>query len=223
MGTTFIYALCEPDTGEIRYIGKADDPHRRFLAHLSKSHKEDNYKSRWIRNLQHSGKTPVLKIIDEVSLETWQQCEVAYVEFCLEQECHLTNGTLGGEGGHNPTLEVRKKMSLNRLGKKAPESACIKRSILFTGAGNPRFGKEVTLATRAKMSAARKGKQTGADNPMFGKRGANFGKKFSLETCKKISKSKNNLSDVTRKKMSDAQKLYQEKRRQEMILAEMWR
>ena len=35
MNCTFIYGLSDPRTNQIRYIGKADDPKRRFQAHVS--------------------------------------------------------------------------------------------------------------------------------------------------------------------------------------------
>jgi hypothetical protein len=31
---TFIYALCDPRTLEVRYVGKADNPYKRYCRHL---------------------------------------------------------------------------------------------------------------------------------------------------------------------------------------------
>ena len=36
-GWTFIYALCDPRTGRVRYVGKADRPHARLREHLALS------------------------------------------------------------------------------------------------------------------------------------------------------------------------------------------
>lgn len=34
--TTFIYMLLDPTTGDVRYVGKANDPKNRYRAHLGK-------------------------------------------------------------------------------------------------------------------------------------------------------------------------------------------
>lgn len=106
--TTFIYVLKDPDTGQVRYVGKADDPYRRFKQHVgyfSKTHR-----TCWIRKLKSLGKLPILEILDEISIEHWQQWEVAWIEYFKEQGCDLVNGTLGGEG-LLATPETKQKIS----------------------------------------------------------------------------------------------------------------
>ena len=48
----------------------------------------------------------------------------------------------------------------------------------FSGENNPRYGKEVSLETREKISKSLKGKYSGENSP-------NFGKHLSNETKKK--------------------------------------
>jgi len=96
--TVFIYALKEPDTGEIRYIGKSDNPERRLKSHLSSAKKAQSHRAYWIRSLQSLGKVPLLEILDEVLYEHWQAWEAAYIEFFRESGCKLVNGTPGGDG-----------------------------------------------------------------------------------------------------------------------------
>ena len=66
--TTFIYALLDPITREIRYIGKSDYPRERLRDHVcdSKCNKENNRKANWIRSLLKQGLKPEMEIIDEV-------------------------------------------------------------------------------------------------------------------------------------------------------------
>lgn len=142
MKTTFIYALCEPDTGEIRYIGKADDPDKRLGQHLTD--KSGNHRTNWIKSLIKKGKYPRLEIIDEVPSAHWQQIEVAYIEFFAEQGAILTNGTLGGEGCAG-TPETCEKISKTLMGHPG-----------LPGSSNPFFGKTHTEESREKIRNARK-------------------------------------------------------------------
>lgn len=53
-------------------------------------------------------------------------------------------------------------------------------SILYTGEGNPFYGKRHTVESRIKMSNSKIGKQKGKDHPFYGKH-------HSIETKNKIS------------------------------------
>lgn len=185
-GTTFIYVLKEPDTGEIRYVGKSNNPKHRLRHHLRDN--KHNRRTAWIEHLRGKGELPVLEIIDEVPIEHWQQWEVAWIEYFKEQGCDLVNGTLGGDG-LIPTPEVLKKLSRSHLGK------------------------TISYETRAKMSASHSGEKSywfgkrGSEHNCFGRcqseeakrkfsaavSGAKhwlFGKTHSLETRKKMSESR---------------------------------
>ena len=117
--TVFIYALKDPDTGETRYVGKADDLSLRFSQHLSSARKgkRNNRRVAWIRSVLNSGKAPLLEVLDEVPEIEWQSWEAAYIQFFLGQGCRLVNGTLGGDGMTNPTVETREKMSGSHRGR----------------------------------------------------------------------------------------------------------
>jgi GIY-YIG catalytic domain-containing protein/NUMOD3 motif-containing protein len=166
MRTTFIYALCDPDTGDIRYIGKSDRPEERFKVHL-RDLRHANHRVNWIKNLLTSGKSPRLQIIDEVPAEHWQQLEIAYIEFFKGCGYLLVNGTSGGNGMHNPTSQVRAKLSKALTGIKRPKQSQerirnrvskitgqkrspefrARLSLLYSGSGNPMFGKKQSIAT----------------------------------------------------------------------------
>jgi len=64
MGEVKIYALCEPDTGEARYIGKARHPKKRFNGHISLANAGTSHPAAvWIRTLAAAGKKPLLTIL----------------------------------------------------------------------------------------------------------------------------------------------------------------
>lgn len=171
MANVFIYALKDPDTGQIRYVGKAKNPTQRLYAHLRGSHTENNYRVNWINFLRASGKRPELEVIDEVPEEYWRQIEAAYIEYFRECGCMLVNGTDGGEGTCLP------------------------------GEKNGFFGKKHTPESRAKMSIkgrkhspesrlAKVGRFVGSKNGMFGKQSPRRGKKCSPETVGKMKSAK---------------------------------
>src|SRR6266550_5497194 len=97
--TTFIYALIDPRTRDVRYIGKADNPGVRFQRHINDVKRGDkSYKANWIRSLLAKGLRPVFRIIDEVLKTEWQAAEAAYIAVYREEGCRLVNTHPGGEG-----------------------------------------------------------------------------------------------------------------------------
>lgn len=148
MATTFIYALCEPGTRVIRYIGKSDDPKRRLIAHLATSKTFKSHLGTWLRSLEEP---PALRILKEVPESDWADEEIVCIEFARALGLDLVNGTDGGEGAVNPSLETRAKLSAATRGDKNP---------MFgrTGEKCPHFGKPKAPETRAKLRAVNLGK-----------------------------------------------------------------
>jgi hypothetical protein len=187
--TVFIYALKEPDTGEIRYVGKAADPNRRFINHFFDG--EVNHRTNWIKSLVNRGAVPVLEILDEVPEEYWQQWEVAWIEFYRESGANLTNGTFGGDGVFDPSGEIRRKISKALTGKKL--SAQHRKRI-----SEVNLGKSISPEHRRKISETLKGICKSEETRR------KMSKPKSEETRKKMSKPK---SEETRRRMSIARRL----------------
>ena len=105
--TTFIYALCDPHTNEVRYVGKSDNPFLRLLNHCSEAnrHTKSHCKA-WIRGLLNKGKKPFLQILLEVSKSDWKYWEREMISLFWG---NLVNGTFGGDGV-DATPEVRQKL-----------------------------------------------------------------------------------------------------------------
>lgn len=67
-----IYALRDPHTGEVRYIGKANCSRRRLVSHARDSQHRNTPVYVWWRALRAQGKSPVLEVLDAaVTEETW--------------------------------------------------------------------------------------------------------------------------------------------------------
>lgn len=112
--TTFIYTLSDPITNLVKYVGKSDNPKRRYLDHIKnvdlKNKRFNNKKTCWIKSIKQKGLLPILSIIDEVPISEWQKYEINYIKLYKSLGANLVNGTLGGDGVVC-TDEVRKKMS----------------------------------------------------------------------------------------------------------------
>lgn len=96
----YIYSLTDPNTNEVRYIGKTSEPKNSLKQHLSD--KADNpHKVNWINKLQRQGQKPIMEIL-EICGEEWQDRERFWIRL-LSPLCRLVNATEGGEGGKLPT------------------------------------------------------------------------------------------------------------------------
>jgi hypothetical protein len=94
-----IYALIDPGTGEVRYVGKSVDPEIRFRAHLrEKRNSIPSEKRAWIENLRDAGTQPTLKVLETVDADDWQSTEQKWIEFFRSIGANLTNILDGGEG-----------------------------------------------------------------------------------------------------------------------------
>ncbi len=167
----FIYALYEPETGEVRYIGKATDPQKRLYDHLKDS-QGDCYRIRWVKSLKRRGLKPLMRIWDIVPEQDWQFWERWYIKNLRHSGARLVNGTDGGEGlsGRQHSAETKSKMRLSAIARGytpalierlrilnrgkhiSPEH---KRAISEANTGNKRLlGYRPSQEHRAKLSAA---------------------------------------------------------------------
>lgn len=120
--TCFIYALCEPGTRTVRYIGKTKNLMKRFREHLRNSPKKKSHLGNWLRSL--NGDIPNLLILREVSEVESSAEEIFFIRMARMLNVSLTNTTDGGEGqcGASPSLETQAKLSVALRGrKKSPE------------------------------------------------------------------------------------------------------
>lgn len=133
----FIYALLD-EFGEVRYIGKSDDPEWRLVIHWRIRNREENYKSHWLRTLTYP---PRLKILDE-GTGPWQDTERFWIAFYRDEVgARLTNLTEGGEGtsGYRFSDEQRRKIS--EAMKDIPKDSQWREKLSRSQAGKPRFRK----------------------------------------------------------------------------------
>ena len=106
MSEVFIYCLCEPETLEVRYIGKTKRPKARQREHLRR--KGDTRTCRWIASLSAP---PIFRILEVSSDGTWEEAERRQIKLHREMGCDLTNHTDGGDGRTSFLPEEIEKLS----------------------------------------------------------------------------------------------------------------
>lgn len=93
--TWYVYALCEPTTGAMRYVGKSSNPAKRFAAHLSSTASESV--RAWVTSL---AAPPRLEIIVAAPTEAEAALlEQKWIAKLRASGSKLLNRTRGGEAG----------------------------------------------------------------------------------------------------------------------------
>jgi hypothetical protein len=96
---TFIYALIDPITKDVRYIGKSNNPHKRLFGHNGHIRaKTKSHKHFWIKSLLDQGFVPTILILEKCEKSIWQEREKDWIKFGRKLKWPLTNMADGGEG-----------------------------------------------------------------------------------------------------------------------------
>jgi len=150
MNHTFIYALHDPRNWEIRYVGKADDPHRRLRAHALDRNRLGIRSL--IEQLKVLGLSLQLSILQRCDKSTWQFWEKFWIQTARNSGAKLLNIM---PGGNQPflTQEDYMRIGLIQRGRKhSPEHIAKSSAIAMKG-------KHHSPETRAMMSVSRKGRK----------------------------------------------------------------
>lgn len=183
MKTTFIYGLLDPRDNFKIYIGKSDKPETRYKQHLNRL-KQKTKKTDWLNKLLTNGLKPELIILDEVSIDEWNNFEIYWINQFTTWGFELMNLTTGGEGGDTfskqsieKQIELRliasstmkktmlnkpksdghkKKISEFQKSQKRSESSNIKRSLTLKGRTSPNKGNILSKESRDRLGNAHK-------------------------------------------------------------------
>ena len=94
---TYIYTLEDPRNGEIKYIGKSNNPKKRYNTHINCQVKNKSHCNNWIKGLKKKDLKPILTVIDEIDGD-WEWLEQYWIEQFKHWGFTLVNHTKGGEG-----------------------------------------------------------------------------------------------------------------------------
>lgn len=113
----YIYGLCDPESGLIRYIGKSIRPNERLTNHMSDQ--GTCHRTNWLRSLKSRGLKPTLVILQELPDNAiWQDAEKAWIAYGRSQGWPLVNNTSGGDGVCGLPEETRRRIAQVWIGRK---------------------------------------------------------------------------------------------------------
>jgi hypothetical protein len=222
-GAAWLYYLCEPETGEVRYVGWTSKKLRyRLGQHIADARRgRKSHRCNWIRFLLSSGNFPTIRPVAIIGADQAPATERRLIRVHKDAESNLVNGTDGGEGalgairseetrkkigaaarGRRHSLETRTKLSVARRRRHIRPETRAKMSALMRGRKNPFWERQHASEAREKMSAANRGE-----------RNHHWGKHYPPEVREKVAASKRGernpnwgrpLSAETRQKLSIA-------------------
>jgi hypothetical protein len=149
-GDMYIYALCCPIGGDVRYIGKSRNPQGRFAQHIRTARSGHLHVSRWIRKLVRSGLYPRLDILHKVQPdEDWRLLERSYIARGLAQGLRLTNILAGGEGASylDPAALESRNAALKRAWQN-PDAKARLAAAMVKVFGRPEVIKKMSIAAK---------------------------------------------------------------------------
>jgi hypothetical protein len=95
----YIYALLDPDTDTVHYVGKTNNMSKRFSQHNRTIQVPKGPKEVWVNSLIANGKKPkMIKLEECVNGAGWESAEKRWIAHFRLSNASLTNVTPGGAG-----------------------------------------------------------------------------------------------------------------------------
>lgn len=113
-----IYALECPESGEVRYVGKANDAAKRLAGHLRDSRRRNTPVCCWIRSLSAKGLLPQMRILETVDASEWVAAERKWIAEFRSRTIKLLNLA---DGGNQPSQTQEQRADGGRKAVKARE------------------------------------------------------------------------------------------------------
>jgi hypothetical protein len=162
---TIIYALIDPLTGEIRYVGKTiSTPSQRLAVHLYYARK--NHRTgcaRWLKRLSDVGLRPEIYVL-QTAHEDWQEVERFWIAKLRQDGVSLLNHTAGGDGlneySHTETARanMRESQRLRYATNPSPLKGRARPVEVVEKCRAANLGRNISAEARSNMSKAAKGR-----------------------------------------------------------------
>lgn len=101
-----IYALKDPESGSVRYIGKANDSAKRLKSHLQDSKRRKTPVYCWIQKLEKAGKTPSVEVLLVCEKDAWPEYETRLIAEYRAAGAALLNVA---DGGDEPSMSAEQR------------------------------------------------------------------------------------------------------------------
>lgn len=151
-GWVYIYALGDPETGLIRYVGKSIRPEGRVKDHCNEP-PSNCHRSHWIQSLKAKGLMPLMTILEQGRGDySWEHAERYWIARGRSEGWPLTNNTDGGDGVPGLPAETRARMAAVWKGRKHKPETLLKMAAASRGRVH-------SAEARAKRSAKHKGRK----------------------------------------------------------------
>lgn len=91
-----IYALEDPQTGLIMYVGYTSNIDLRLKQHLQSAKQTGTPKEQWLAELKQLNLQPKVIELEEIAIEDCNNAEIRWIEHFRQKGHKLTNGSKGG-------------------------------------------------------------------------------------------------------------------------------
>lgn len=199
-----VYALCEPHTTNIRYVGITEKLEQRLHGHFSSIPKSNRHSACWLRKIKSLGQQPnVLTIESGLNRDDAGEREKFWISYYRKLGYDLTNASIGGEHNsgwkcpHTPQAKEKIRKSLlgntRSLGSRRPLAA-------IEATRQKNIGKKRTSAQRETMSRAQTGLTHKVDQAFCDSRVGMLGKSHTEETKQNMRHPHRTYRFITRKR-----------------------
>jgi hypothetical protein len=138
----YIYALIDPFTSEVRYIGKSIRPKERLQNHCNE--RSHCHRTHWLQSLKAKGARPIQQILQTLpDGAEWQPVERRWIAYGRAVKWPLTNSTDGGDGVPNLSGESKARMAATWRGRKHRPESLTKIGAASRGRVMPETAKQV--------------------------------------------------------------------------------
>lgn len=172
---SYIYALSDPRTKAVCYVGKTNSLSGRYWAHCRD--KKRTPKALWIQDLSRIGLLPEIDIVDFCKADSldWEELERKWISNFSAMGFKLLNSTTGGDAGRKYSAESCEKIRISAVNQSPEKRAAISKALLGRKR-DPEIGRRHSLKMKGwKPSEEWKKKQSLAK----------LGKPLSVETKNK--------------------------------------
>lgn len=116
-GTIFIYALTDPFSLELRYVGKTIHPRERMINEWNDH--ANTHRCHWIQSIIAKGARPLMTFLEVLPPDAnWQERERFWIAHYKALGYSLVNSTSGGDGVPDLSPESKARMLATWTGRK---------------------------------------------------------------------------------------------------------